>query len=113
MSQSVFVQTVTIPNGGNSVSFTQPTGMSLRAIRTPVSFEGTTLTFQAGYQSPGADVYDAGSVFSLACGASRYIPITKKDLFIGPAFVRVTSNVSGSPSNVAADRTLELFFASE
>lgn len=113
MSQSVTVQTITIPAGANSVSFTPPSGLSLRAIKTPVSFEGTTLTFAAGYASPGADLYNGSSLYSLASGASRYIPVTSKDLFIGPSFLKITSNVSGSPSNVAADRVLELYFASE
>jgi hypothetical protein len=87
--------------------------LSLRAIKTPVSFEGTTLTFAAGYTSPGSDLYDGSSLYSLPSGASRYIPVTKKDLFMGPSFLKITSNVAGSPSNVVADRVLELFFASE
>lgn len=112
--QSSIVRTVTIPNSGNSVALADmPQGMSLRAIQTPVAFEGTTLTFQAGSASPGADMYDGGSVYSLPSGASRYIPITKPEFFIGLSFLKITSNVSGSPSNVGADRTLTLFFASE
>ena len=112
--QSFQVRTVTIPLQGNSVAMADlPTGMSLRAVQTPVDFEGTTLTFAAGEASPGAPMFDGSSQYSLTSGPNRYLPIPKPDYFLGIQFLKITSNVSGSPSNVMADRTLKLFFASE
>lgn len=109
---TISVQTVTIPNGGNSVTFTQPSGVSLRAIRTPATFEGTTLTFEAGASTPGAPLFDGAAAYSLPSGANRFIPITKQELFFASSVIKVTSNVAGNPSNVAADRVLELYFGS-
>jgi hypothetical protein len=112
--QSSLVRNAVIPKDGNSVAMdTLPQGLSLRAIQTPALFEGTTLTFAAGNVSPGAPLFDGASSYSLACGASRYIAIPKPELFVGLSFLQITSNVSGSPSNVGADRLLTLFFASE
>jgi len=115
MSQNVTITSVVIPSGANSVALACPSGVSLRAIDTPASFEGTTLTFQAGYDpaGPGKDLYDGGSLYSIASGASRYIPVSKPELFIGAKYLKIVSNVAGVPSNVAAARTLVLTFTSE
>ncbi|MFN7611104.1 MAG: hypothetical protein ACK5QX_09255, partial [bacterium] len=115
MSQNVTITSVVIPSGANSVALACPSGVSLRAIDTPASFEGTTLTFQAGYDpaGPGKDLYDGGSLYSIASGASRYIPVGKPDLFLGAKYLKIVSNVAGVPSNVAAARTLVLTFTSE
>jgi len=115
MSQNVTITSVVIPSGANSVALACPSGVSLRAIDTPASFEGTTLTFQAGYDpaGPGKDLYDGGSLYSIASGANRYIPVSKPELFIGAKYLKIVSNVAGVPSNVAAARTLVLTFTSE
>jgi|688.fasta_scaffold578517_2 hypothetical protein len=116
MSQNVTITSVVIPSGANSVALTCPNNgqVSLRVIDTPASFEGTTLTFQASSNpdGPGKDLYDGSSIYSVTSGASRYIPIGKPDLFIGAKYLKIINNVSGSPSNVAAARTLVLTFAS-
>jgi len=117
MSQSIDILSVVIPSGANSIAFACPSDgrTSLKAIDTPVSFEGTTLTFQAGYDpaGPGKDLYDGGSLYSISSGASRYIPVSKPDLFLGARYLKIVSNVAGVPSNVAAARTLVLTFTSE
>lgn len=110
MAHTLSPQTVTIPSGGNSVTLNIPAGAVLQAIETPVSFEGTTLTFATSNVSPGSPMYDGGSPYSLTSGASRFIPISKPEFFIGPSILKITSNVSGSPSNVAADRELKLYW---
>jgi hypothetical protein len=115
MSQNVTITSVVIPSGANSVALACPSGVSLRAIDTPASFEGTTITFQASSNAdgPGKDLYDGSSIYSVTSGASRYIPILKQELFIGIRYLKIINNVSGSPSNVAAARTLVLTFTSE
>lgn len=107
----ITVQTVTIPSGANSVATVPLSGQSLKAIQTPAGFEGTSLTFACGSASPGADLYEDDTKYSLPCAADRYIVLDKPDLFQGPSYLKIISNVSGSPSNVAADRTLRLFFS--
>lgn len=102
---------VVIPSGANSVSVTPPAGYNLKAIQTPASFEGTTLTFDQGYASPGSRLYNAGTEYVVTSGASRYIVLDNPDFFNGPNYLKIINNVSGSPSNVAADRTLYLFFS--
>lgn len=111
--QQSSVYTVTIPAGANSVSVQPPSGLSLRAVQTPAALDGTTFTFEGGANSPGAPLYDGSSVFSIPCGANRFIPITKPELFVGLPFLKITTNASGSPVNQSADRTLTLVFASE
>jgi hypothetical protein len=101
-----------IPSGANSVAVTPPAGYNLKAIQTPASFEGTTLTFDQGFASPGSRLYDSSTEYVVTSGANRYIVLSKPDLFNGPNYLKIISNVSGSPSNVAADRTLYLFFSS-
>lgn len=117
MAQTIQILSVTIPSGANSIAFECPFSgqVSLRVIDTPVSFEGTTLTFQAGYDpaGPGKDLYDGGSLYSIASGASRYIPVSKPELFFGARYLKIVSNVAGVPSNVAAARTLILTFVAE
>lgn len=103
---------VVIPSGANSVAVTPPAGYNLKAIQTPASFEGTTLTFDQGFVSPGSRLYDSSTEYVVTSGANRYIVLSKPDLFNGPNYLKIISNVSGSPSNVAADRTLYLFFSS-
>lgn len=102
---------ITIPGGSNFTSVTPPAGYKLKAIQTPPSFEGTTLTFDTGYASPGARLYDSATEYVVTSGASRYIVISKPELFEGPNYLKIISNVSGSPSNVISDRTLYLFFS--
>ena len=111
--QTSSVLTITIPLQANSVAISNPAGMSLRAIQTPAAMDGTSFTFEAGNSSPGAPLYDGASLYSQPCGANRYIPITKPELFIGFSYLKLTTNASGSPVNQGADRTLTLFFASE
>lgn len=117
MAQSISIVSVVIPSGANSVALTCPNNgqVSLRVIDTPASFEGTTLTFQASYDPAGTgkDLYDGNSIYSISSGASRYIPVSKPDLFIGAKYLKIINNVSGSPSNVAAARTLILTFVAE
>lgn len=108
---TITIQTVTIPSGANSVATTPPSGQSLKAIQTPAGFEGTSLTFDCGNGSPGAALYDASTKYSLTCAADRYIVLDKPTLFQGPSYLKVINNVSGSPSNVAADRVLKLYFS--
>lgn len=117
MAQSIYITSVVIPSGANSVALSCPNNgqVSLRVIDTPASFEGTTLTFQASSESsgPGKDLYDGASIYSVTSGASRYIPILKPELFVGAKYLKIINNVSGSPSNVAAARTLVLTFVAE
>jgi len=103
---------VTIPSGANSVAVTPPAGMGLKAIQTPASFEGTTITFDTGFSSPGSRLYNSNTEYSVPSGANRYIVLDKPDLFSGVNYLKIISNVTGSPSNVAADRILYLFFYS-
>ena len=102
---------VAIPSGANSVAVTPPTGMNLKAIQTPASFEGTTITFDVGFASPGARLYNSGTEYVVTSGASRYIVLDKPELFNGPNYLKIINNVAGSPSNVAADRLINLFFS--
>ena len=111
--QIVSVQTVTIPLEGNAVAFPTPQGLSLRAIKTPAAMQGDTFTFEAGNVDGMSPLHDGSSIYALPCGASRYIPITKKDLFIGPSYLKIVTNNSGSPVGQSATRVFTLFFASE
>lgn len=105
-------QTVTIPNGANSVVASVPQGMSLRAIRTPATMEGDSLTFEAGNDQSTAPLYDAGTAYSVACGTNRHIAV-KREVFVGPSAIKIITNSSGSPVNQTAARTLTLYFAAE
>lgn len=108
---TVTVLQATIPSGANSVAVTPPAGYNLKAIQTPASFEGTTLTFDQGFASPGSRLYNSGTEYVVTSGANRYIVLDKPELFQGPNYLKIINNVSGSPSNVGADRLLYLFFS--
>jgi hypothetical protein len=103
---------VTIPLQGNAVTFDVPQGMSLRAIRTPAALDGDNLTFEAGDANSTAPLYDGGSVYSVACGINRHIAI-KREVFVGPSYLKLSTNASTNPQNQSAARTFTLYFAAE
>jgi hypothetical protein len=115
MAQSVSLLEATIPSLGNAVAVTLPTGVSLRAIITPVSFEGQDFTFEGEYlqAGPGEPIYDGYSLYRVPCGAEQYVLLPSPEKLMGLRWLNIISNVGGVPSNVAASRTLRLVFASE
>lgn len=115
MSQISQYKTVVIPTGANAVSTDVPFGMSLRGLVTPSTFEGTTITFEVAQDAGGPflPLYDNATLYSVTSSTSRHITIDKPHLFIGHRFLRIINNVSGSPSNVAAARTVGQLYAAE
>lgn len=110
--QIVTTRQATIPLQGNAVTFDVPQGMSLRAIRTPSTLDGDNLTFEAGDANSTAPLYDGGSVYSVACGTNRHIAI-KREIFVGPSYLKLSTNASTNPQNQSAARTFTLYFAAE
>jgi hypothetical protein len=82
-------------------------GWSAIAIQTPATFEPTTLTFQGSIDGgvTFANIYDdAGTEVAWTVAVSRMVaPATP---LIGYDQIKIRGGTSGSPTTVAADRTL-------
>lgn len=115
MAQSSLYKTVVIPAGANAVSTDVPYGQSLRGLVTPSTFEGTSITFEVAQEAGGPFVplYDNATLYSVTSNVSRFIAIDKPHIFIGHRYLKIINNVSGSPSNVAAARTVGQLYGSE
>jgi hypothetical protein len=77
------------------------------AIQMPAAWTNAALTLRASSDGvTWADVYKAGSEYSIDAQPSRYI-ILGNDL-IGAQFVQFRSGTTGTPVQQAADRALKL-----
>jgi hypothetical protein len=81
----------------------------LVGIAIPATFEPTQLTFQSSYDNATwNNVYDAsGAEKIVAVGVSRRVIIQPNEFF-GIRYLKVRGGTSGTPTVVAADRTLQL-----
>jgi hypothetical protein len=83
-------------------------GVSLVGIVMPAAWTTAGLSFQASADSTNfADLYDSGSEYTVAAGASRYIqiPADKTDSIMA---LKVRSGTTGTPVNQGADRVITL-----
>jgi hypothetical protein len=111
--------TVTIPLGGNAVTFDVPSGMVLRSIETPADL-AINVTFQfKGTTSSDAgvtplDLMDGGSKYPVAVQPSQLVPVSKPQLFGGLKKLTVVHTISGTLTNTTgSDKVLRLGWSQE
>jgi hypothetical protein len=83
-------------------------GVSLVGVVMPAAWTAAALTFQGSADSTNFfDLYDGGTEYNVAAGASRYIqiPPDKTDSLMA---LKVRSGTTGTPVNQGADRVLTL-----
>jgi hypothetical protein len=99
----------TITSGGSLSAAIDLGVYRLVGIAIPATFEPTSVTFQASYDgSTYNNVYDASGVEKAASvGVSRRVILSPSD-FLGVRYVKVRGGTAGTPTTVAADRTLKL-----
>lgn len=105
-------QTVTpiVISSGQSLSAAVDLGVyRMTGIAIPATFEPTTLTFQSSYDGiTYNNVYDGtGTEKSVTVAVSRRVILAPAD-FYGIRYIKIRGGTSGSPTTVAADRTVQL-----
>lgn len=96
---------VTIPSASTtSDAATISSGTRLVGFVTPAAFTGSNVSFQTSVDAGVSfqPVYNAGSVYSVAVGTSRFVAIDP-DVFIGAGYIKIVSDGSE-----AAARTVTL-----
>lgn len=81
----------------------------LIGVSIPATFEPTSVTFQASYDgTTWNNVYkDDGTELSVVVGVSRRVVLDPAK-FYGIRYIKVRGGTSGTPTTVAADRTIKL-----
>lgn len=98
--------TAVIASGQTTSGEIDLAGCDLCGLFMPASFTGTTIKIQAAPASGGTFVTvqdGAGSDYSLAVAASKYIPVSNLAIVAGLRFIKLVSG-----SSEGADRTITL-----
>jgi hypothetical protein len=109
---NVVVHNVTITSGGATSAASQDIGnMTLLGVRTPATYDGTTMTFTCCDTAGGTydTVYrDDGTAYTVTLAASRYTAVDYTK-FLGARFLRVVAGTNQATTDTIVTLYLGAF----
>lgn len=98
-----YIEKVTIPAGSDTSDVLDLKGSSIVAIRAPVGFEGTTITFEAAEDKDGSFMQvtrgNDGNVVTGVVVAGKHVLLVVSDFF-GTKYLKIVSSATESAERV-------------